>query len=76
MAAGLLTVPTSPSRRMNVAGAVGVAPSSTPSFTKMAWTVPTSSCWFLGENGSIDGGMIQAFPAGIHDGTYFWRENT
>ena len=76
MTAGLLTVPTSPSRRTKVAGAVGAAPSSTPSFTKMACTVSAARCWFFGENGSIDGGMIQALPAGIHDGTYVWRENT
>ena len=48
---------------------VGAAPSSTPSVTRMARTVSGSSGWFFGENGSIDGGMIQAFSAGIHGGT-------
>jgi hypothetical protein len=28
-----------------------------------------SSCWFLAEKGSIDGGMIQVRGAGIHAGT-------
>ena len=67
--ADLVTVPASPSRRTKVAGTIGAAPSSTPSITKMARTVSAASGWFFGENGSIDGGMIQAFCAGIHDGT-------
>ena len=74
--AGLVTMSASPSRRSNVAGTVGAAPSSTPSFTKMARTVSAASAWFFGENGSIDGGMIQVFAAGIHPGTYSRRENT
>ncbi len=59
-----------------VAGTGGAAPSSTPSLTRMARTVSASSGWFFGENGSIDGGMIQVFSAGIHGGTYARRENT
>ena len=40
-------------------------------YTTAPWdrTVSGSSGWFFGENGSIDGGMIQAFSAGIHAGT-------
>ena len=34
----------------------------------MARTVSASSGWFFGENGSIDGGMIQTLPAGSHGG--------
>ena len=74
--ADLVTMPTSPSRRTNLGGTVGAAPSSTPSPTRMARTVSGSSGWFFGENGSIDGGMIQAFSAGIHGGTQARRENT
>jgi hypothetical protein len=43
---------------------------------RIAWTVAASSCWFFAENGSIDGGMIQACSAGIHGGTYCRREKT
>ena len=43
---------------------------------RIARTVSRSSSWFFGANGSMDGGMIQADPAGTHDGTYFDREKT
>jgi hypothetical protein len=69
MTAGLLTVPVLPSRRTNVAGPAGAAPSSTPSVAKMARTVSAASGWFFGENGSIDGGMIHTLSGGTHDGT-------
>ena len=39
-------------------------------------TAAASSFWFFAENGSIDGGMIQACSAGIHGGTYCRREKT
>jgi hypothetical protein len=76
MAADLVTVPTFPSRRVNLGGTVGAVESTTPSFARMARTVSASSSWFFGEKGSIDGGMIEAFAAGIHGGTYSGRENT
>ena len=76
MTADLVTVPTSPSRRVNVGGTAGAAVSTTPSCATMAETVSASSSWFFGANGSIDGGMIQTFAAGIHGGTYSRRENT
>ena len=69
MAAGRVTIPIRPSRRVNLAGTGGAAPSSTPSPARMARTMSASSCWFFGENGSMDGGMIQTLLAGIHDGT-------
>ena len=43
---------------------------------RMPRTVESSRNWFLGENGSIEGGMMATRPAGIHDGTYSRRENT
>ena len=73
---GLVTTSASPLRRTNLPGTNGAAPSSTPSLARMARTVWASRGWFLGENGSIDGGMTQTFSAGIHDGTYSRRENT
>ena len=41
----------------------------------MACTVAASRSWFFGENGSIDGGMIETLSSANHDGTYSRREN-
>lgn len=50
--------PTDPLRRVQVAAPVGSS-SSTPASVRISRRSTSESSWFLGENGSIEGGMIQ-----------------
>ena len=68
--------PGDPSRRVYRHTSRLAPPDTSPNCTMAASTDVASIGWFLGENGSMEGGMIHVCDVGTIDGTYEARVKT